>query len=217
MLPDVTRRPMKFRGQAWAKGLAGRAARAGLTPNAVSLCSILFSLLAAACMVASRWTGDAVAALLLLLTAPCIAMRGVCNLVDGMIAVEGGRRTKSGEVFNDFPDRVSDILIFVGAGYGAIGAAWSVPLGWLAATLAVTVAYTRMLGGATGVSQPFIGPMAKPQRMAVLGAVSVAAAVERLVAGGNWSLVAGLAIISMGCVVTIARRLRHIVAELESR
>jgi hypothetical protein len=74
-----------------------------------------------------------------------------------------------------------------------------------------------MLGGATGVSQPFIGPMAKPQRMAVLGAVSVAAAVERLVAGGNWSLVAGLAIISMGCVVTIARRLRHIVAELESR
>ena len=48
-----------------------------------------------------------------------------------MVAVEGGRRTKSGEVFNDLPDRLSDPLILVGAGY-ALPYAWGPQLGWAA-------------------------------------------------------------------------------------
>ena len=38
-------------------------------------------------------------------------------MLDGMVAIEGGRQTKSGEIFNDLPDRIADALIFVCAGY----------------------------------------------------------------------------------------------------
>jgi len=44
----------------------------------------------------------------------------VCNLLDGMVAIEGGLKTPAGELFNDVPDRISDPLILVGAGYDLI-------------------------------------------------------------------------------------------------
>jgi phosphatidylglycerophosphate synthase len=31
--------------------------------------------------------------------------------VDGMVAVEGGFRTKSGEIFNELPDRFADVFV----------------------------------------------------------------------------------------------------------
>ncbi|WP_419671255.1 hypothetical protein [Aliarcobacter butzleri] len=34
-----------------------------------------------------------------------------------MVALEGGKSTKSGELFNDIPDRVSDSLLFIALGY----------------------------------------------------------------------------------------------------
>ena len=50
-----------------------------------------------------------------------------------MVAVEGGFRTKTGELFNEFPDRVSDTLVLLGAGYA--GAPYGPTLGWAAALL----------------------------------------------------------------------------------
>ena len=214
---EPTRRPMAFRHQRWARALAQRLGAAGVTPSAVSLTSIAFSLLAAAALVISARLPAGAAAVLLVAAPVLVALRGICNLIDGMIAVEGGRRTASGEVFNDFPDRVSDVALFVAAGYAAHDATWGVPLGWLAAVLAVATAYTRMLGGALGARQPFCGPMAKPARMAVLSAASVAATAERLLVGTSWSLVGGLGLIVLGCMVTVARRLARIVRELEHR
>lgn len=65
-------------------------------------------------------------------------------------------------------------LILVAAGYAA-GIAW---LGWLAALLAVTTAYVRLLGGSLAVPQDFGGVMAKQHRMAVLTGALVLQAVE---------------------------------------
>src|SRR6266576_3410050 len=42
--------------------------------------------------------------------------------------------------------------------------------GWLAAVLAVITAYVRALGTSAGASPYFLGPMAKPHRMAVMTA-----------------------------------------------
>ena len=42
------------------------------------------------------------------------------------------------------------------------------PLGWAAAVLAVLTAYVRVLGGSLGLTQHFIGPMAKQHRMFTL-------------------------------------------------
>src|SRR5439155_982956 len=108
----------------------------------------------------------------------------LCNLLDGMVAIEGGLQSKSGDVFNEVPDRVSDALILVGAGYAtapALGLAWAGALGSAAALLAVLTAYVRALGAALGTGQDFRGPMAKPHRMAALTAACLAGAFEPVI------------------------------------
>jgi hypothetical protein len=59
-------------------------------------------------------------------------------------------KSKSGEIYNDLPDRISDCLIFVPAGYAVPGIS---ELAWAAGLLAVFNAYVRILGGSTGTQQ----------------------------------------------------------------
>ncbi len=80
-----------------------------------------------------------------------------------MVAIEGGKKSKVGVLYNEVPDRVADSLFIVALGY-AIGTPW---LGWLAALAAAVTAYIRVLGGTFGLAQDFRGPMAKQHRMAV--------------------------------------------------
>jgi phosphatidylglycerophosphate synthase len=134
-----------------------------------------------------------------------------------MVAVEGGFKTKSGEVFNELPDRVSDIFIFLGAGYAAPSLTGSVELGWAAALLAVLTAYVRAFGGAAGASQYFFGPMAKQQRMALMTAACVLDAVLRA-ARIDWPVLSwALALVCVGCVITVWRRTAAIIRELEGK
>ncbi len=211
----TNRRPVGMRDSGLIQRLARRCARAGITPNAVSLTSVVFSAAAGAALIATRFVEVPLAVALLLLVPVLVALRGLCNLIDGLIAVEGGRRTASGEVFNDVPDRVSDLLLFVGAGYGAVET-WGIPLGWAAGAGAVLVAYTRMLGGALGTPQFFDGPADKTGRMALLCIASVGAAIEVALRGSTWSLTIGLAVLVVGSLLTAARRVIKIVRTLEA-
>ena len=68
-------------------------------------------------------------ALMLVLAVAGIQGRLLCNMLDGMVAIEGGRQTKSGEIFNDLPDRIADALIFICAGYAARMRPFGVELG----------------------------------------------------------------------------------------
>jgi len=146
-----------------------------------------------------------------------VQLRLLCNLFDGMVAVEGGKKTKSGEVYNDFPDRIADAFVLVGAGHAAPSFPGAVELGWAAALLAVTTAYVRTLGGSFGLRQDFIGPMAKQHRMAVVTGAALLAAVEAVLGMPPRVLPAALVVIVVGCMVTIVRRLGRIVAGLEAR
>ena len=94
--------------------------------------------------------------------------RLLCNLLDGMVAIEGGRKTRAGDIFNDLPDRISDPLIIVPAGYAITSLPFGPDLGWLAAVVALLTAYVRVLGHSAGTPDFFVGPMAKQHRMAVL-------------------------------------------------
>src|ERR1019366_5547461 len=105
---------------------------------------------------------------LFLAAAACIQLRLLCNMLDGLVAIEGGRTTVYGEIFNDMPDRFADVVILVGAGYSIGNFSWGHELGWLVAALAVMTAYIRLLGGSMGVPQYFLGPMVQPHRMALL-------------------------------------------------
>lgn len=164
------RRPVNSRQQRWAVGIAAWLCRQRITPNQISLASSVFALAGALALVGgslvSSSTGRAV---LMWLAVICIQGRLLCNLFDGMVAVEGGKRTPAGELFNDLPDRVSDVLLISAAGFA--GSCFWPPALWLgvcAAFLAVMTAYARVLGASMGAPMSFAGPMAKQHRMAVL-------------------------------------------------
>jgi phosphatidylglycerophosphate synthase len=212
-----SRRPLTSRDTAWAGATARFLIRCGLRPNTVSVLSVLFAVLAGVAFWSVPQQPDNYQPWLLLAGALNIQLRLLCNLFDGMIAIEGGFKTKSGEIYNELPDRFADVFILVGAGYSSLSIPWLATVGWLAAVLAVMTAYVRALGAATGAGQHFCGPMAKPHRMA---AVTVAALLDACALWFGWSFALlpwCLVLISVGCLITIFRRTRRIVRTLESQ
>jgi phosphatidylglycerophosphate synthase len=212
----MPRRELTTRKTAWARALARWLAQAYVRPNSVSLASVAFAAAGCAAFAVVPVMHGTSRAVGLVLAAVSIQLRLLCNLLDGMIAVEEGFKTRTGEIYNDAPDRVADVLLLVGAGYALDvpgGSTW----GWLAAVLALFTAYVRTLGGTVGATQSFIGPMAKQHRMFTLTVASLTAAAESLWIGSRWLLWLGLVTIVAGSIVTAARRLRQIVLEVEAR
>ena len=174
------RRVLATRNAGWARALARWLGRAGVRPNAVSIAGVVF----AACRVRRvpfcACAGPAFVRAALLLAAAAIQLRLLCNLLDGMLAVEEGFKSKTGDIYNDLPDRVADVLILVGAGYAIRYLPGGATLGWAAAVTAVFTAYVRLLGGSLGVTQHFIGPMAKQHRMFTLTVATLSRRVETM-------------------------------------
>ena len=209
----ISRRPIKARDTKWAAATARWLTNSGLRPNHISVLSVFFAAIAGTALlftahVDANWSR----ALLYLLAIAGIQFRLLCNLFDGMVAVEGGFRSKTGELFNEFPDRISDVIILLGAGYAC--GPYGTTLGWIAAVLAVLTAYVRALGGSAGVSQAFCGPMAKQQRMAIITLACILGSAEDFLTGTRWVMPIALVLVASGCVVTIVRRLNKIAAEM---
>jgi phosphatidylglycerophosphate synthase len=210
------RRPIAARESRWAVALAAYLARLNVSPNSISVLSVVFATVAGLSLLATRFLDQVWAQFLLFaLAAVGIQCRLLCNMLDGMVAVEGGRASRSGEVFNDFPDRLADPIVLVCAGYAAGGIGPS--LGWAAALLAVMTAYVRVLGRSLGSDVHFTGPMAKQHRMAVMTTACVVAAPLALWQWQQLVLFAALIVVAVGSLLTVGRRLRRIVRELEQK
>jgi phosphatidylglycerophosphate synthase len=209
------RRQLKTRDAKWAAALAAWLARRGVSPNGISVASVAFASVGGACYAATLiWRAPWMDTVLFLAAAGGIQLRLLCNLLDGMVAVEWGKGSRAGEIFNDLPDRLADTIILCAAGYAAAGR-HGPTLGWAAAVAALLTAYLRVLGRAVGAGTYFIGPMAKQHRMALLTVASVVAAV---VVHWGWHrrvLAVALGLIIAGSAVTLVRRLRRVVADLE--
>jgi len=213
----AARRPIRSRQSRWAALAASWLTRRGVSPNAISVASVGFAALAGGAIALSADAEPIRRALLLLVAALGIQARLVCNLLDGMVAVEGGRSTPSGAVYNELPDRFADTAILVGAGMSITAVGWGGTLGWSAALLAVLTAYVRALGASLGAGHHFVGPMAKQQRMAVMAAACVVGALAASIDSGGILMTVALALIAAGCLLTTARRTRRIVRALEAR
>lgn len=213
MAQDSDRRPLSSRDSGWARAIARRLSASGITPNQISMASMVM----AACAGAAFWLAGTAApgprVALLLIAALFCQLRLLCNLFDGMVAIEGGKQAADGPFWNEFPDRVADILILTGVGYG-IGAP---ALGWAAAALAVLTAYTRELGRNCGLPADFSGPMAKQHRMATITAAALLSLLEPLWRGQNEVLAAALWLIAVGAAVTALRRAANVVRGLRAR
>lgn len=203
------RRPIRARDSSWARTMAARMATAGIAPNRISQASLVFAFLGfLAFLASSRFSGPWSSACLVG-AAASIQLRLICNMLDGMVALEGGRSGPTGPFWNEAPDRLADLLFLAGAGL----AAGQVSLGLTAAACAIATAYLRELGRAEGLAPDYGGPMAKPQRMAALTVGALVAAVH----APDWSLAMTLWIILIGTLITIFLRARRMLNALAER
>jgi phosphatidylglycerophosphate synthase len=184
-------------------------------PDAVSY----FSMVAAGGAAVCFWQAAAHPWLLILGPALCY-LRLWCNMLDGMVALASGKASLRGEILNDLPDRVSDIVIFVGVAHSGLCAVVS---GYWAALLAVLTAYVGTFGQAVGARREFSGLMAKPWRMVTLH-LGAWIALALLWSGKGVARFGGLAVLDWtclvviaGCVQTVWVRLARIMAALREK
>ena len=185
--------------------------RAGIGADVISYLSIVASGAAACCF------GFSLRYPLLLLVGPLFCyLRLWCNMLDGMVALASHTASRRGEILNDLPDRISDVLIFAGLAHSG----WvAVPWGYWAAILALMTAYVGTLGQAVAGRREYGGMMSKPWRMVVL---HVGAWATFLVycsgISFRWARLSVLdwtcLILIAGCVQTIGVRLRSTMREL---
>ena len=155
---------------------------------------------------------------MLLIVAPLLCyVRLWCNMLDGMVAMAGGKASARGEILNDLPDRLSDVIIFTGVAHSSFA---NPIVAYWAAILAVLTAYVGLFGQAVGVQREFGGIMSKPWRMVALSLGAWATVVCLKLHGGpplpdhcrmlNWTCLVVIA----GCAQTIYIRLQRIMAAL---
>ena len=211
------RRPLASRSTGWARKLSAALASTSITPNQISILSMVaaagaWGALAFSVSVDSR----ILIGVCLIVAAIACQLRLLCNLMDGMVAIEAGKQTRDGAFWNELPDRMADILILVGLGV----ACGFVALGWAAAALAVFTAYVRELGkGIDGVVD-FRGPMAKPHRMALATVALLLAGVSSIASVSSAEYVPGILQVALwalcaGTVLTLYRRGSALLSRLQ--
>jgi phosphatidylglycerophosphate synthase len=211
----TSRRPIGEGFRATARLATSFCVRSGIHPDGISYASLVAAALAALCF----WQSGTQPWLLFFAPLFCY-LRLWFNMLDGMVALASGKASWRGEILNDLPDRVSDILIFVGVAHGG----WMNPfVGYWSAIFALLTAYVGMFGQAVGVQREFSGVMSKPWRMVVLhlgawitlGCIlwSNGVAVWGSLTVLDWACLLVIA----GCLQTIAVRLKRIMAALREK
>jgi phosphatidylglycerophosphate synthase len=189
--------------------------RCDIDPNWVSYVSVVAAAAAGLCFwQAAAWPWLLVAGVV------CCYVRLWLNMLDGMVALASGKASRVGEIVNELPDRISDVLIFVGVAHSGL---CEITLGYWAAIAALLTAYVGTLGQAVGAKREFSGLMSKPWRMVALHVGAwITLGLTCWVDGRptwvgltvmDWTLL----VIIAGCVQTICGRLIRIVRALERR
>jgi phosphatidylglycerophosphate synthase len=164
------------------------------------------------------WQSGRLPALLIFAPAFCYG-RLYCNMLDGMVAIASGKASRRGEILNELPDRVSDLLIFIGVAYSGLG---DPTAGYWAAIFALLTAYVGTFGQALGVQREYSGMMSKPWRMVTLHigawlAFTLIALRGSSQIGTVRVLTLTCMLIVVGCVQTIVIRLIRIVRALNQQ
>ena len=206
----TSRRPIGAGFRATARYATALCVRMGIHPDTISYASVIAAAIAAFCF----WKAGFHSWLLLIAPLFCY-LRLWFNMLDGMVAIASGKASWRGEIFNDLPDRVSDVLIFAGVAHSG----WMNPFfGYWAAIFALLTAYVGMFGQAVGVQREFGGVMSKPWRMVALH-LGAWITFARGPAPINRFSILDLTclVIVAGCLQTMAVRLRRIMAALRAK
>lgn len=157
----MNRRPIFARKYDISKKMAQWLSLKKITPNQVSLTSVLFSLIAFCLMI-----GCSNGFFLSIIIVALLLCRLIANMMDGMVAIEYNKKSFDGALYNEIPDRVSDILTFIGMGFLSLSNLGLI-LGGLAASTSVLTACIRFFGGSLGFPQVYAGYGDKSKRIFV--------------------------------------------------
>jgi phosphatidylglycerophosphate synthase len=198
-----------------ADGATNLCVRLAIPPDAISYLSIVAALAAALCF----WKSGRNVWLLVIAPLFCY-LRLWFNMLDGMVAVAAGKASARGEIVNDLPDRISDVIIFVGVAHSDL---MNPLIGYWTAIFSLLTAYVGLFGQAIGRRREFSGIMSKPWRMVALSIGAWAMFVWRSCQAElhdfcrltilDWTCLAIIA----GCLETIIVRLKRIVSGLQDR
>jgi phosphatidylglycerophosphate synthase len=206
----TSRRPIGEGFRATARYATALCVQSNIHPDAISYASVVAAAVAALCF----WKSGIHAWLLFVAPLFCY-LRLWFNMLDGMVAIASGKASWRGEILNDLPDRVSDVLIFAGVTHSG----WMNPfIGYWAAIFALLTAYVGMLGQAVGVQREFSGVMSKPWRMVALHIGAWMALARTSVPIQRFTILdLTCLIIIAGCLQTMTVRLRRIMAALRAK
>jgi phosphatidylglycerophosphate synthase len=210
------RRPIATRNRKWAQAATAWLATQNVSPNTISIAGMCACIVAG---IALGLTSICDYQILWLVAALGAQLRLTANMLDGMVALASGRASRTGELYNEVPDRISDVAVFIGAGFAWGG---NITLGYIATILSIFTAYVRAAGKIAGAPNEFCGPMAKQHRMLVITLICLYSTITPR----SWQMITpddsqfglmtlGLAVIVAGCVITIIRRLNRIAHALK--
>jgi len=212
----TSRRPIAGRFRRTARAATQLCVRLGIHPDAISYLSLVTALAAGVCF----WKSGKLPWLLLVAPLFCY-LRLWFNMLDGMVAVAAAQASSRGEILNDLPDRISDVIIFAGVAHSGL----STPLfAYWAAIFALLTAYVGLFGQALGVQREFSGMMSKPWRMVALHVGAWVSFVSLKMNRGSIQSIATFTILDWtcvlviaGCLQTIVVRVKRIMAALEKK
>ena len=183
--------------QARLRPLVGRLARAGATPNQITLAALALSVAAGAFL--ALWPTSALA---LLALPPVLLLRMGLNAIDGMLAREHEMTSRLGAVLNELGDVLADAALYLPlALVPGIRGALLVPL----VVLGIVAEMAGVLAQATGGGRRYDGPLGKSDRALLFGALALLLGLG--LPGGLWVDLALLAALALG-LLTIANRAR---------
>ena len=211
----MARRPIAEVFRATAHLATRWSVRWKIHPDTISYSSMVIAAAAGICF----WQAGVHPVLLIIAPLLCY-VRLWLNMLDGMVAVASGKASLRGEILNDLPDRLSDLLIFVGVAHSGL---MHPLIGYWAAIFAVVTAYVGLFGQAAGGRREFGGMMSKPWRMVVLHLGAGTAVIvwwtnPVLLTFGKLTILDWTCLVVIaGCIQTICLRLRRIMVALQNR
>ena len=194
---------LKPRFQALLRPTVRVLARAGVTPNQITIAAFVLSVAAGAGIAARPLDPRR-----LLLLPAVLLVRMALNALDGMLAREHDLATPLGAFLNELGDVLSDAALYL-----PLALVPGFPPVWIVAVvvLAIVSEMAGVVAQALGASRRYDGPMGKSDRAFVFGVVGLLLGAG--LGGRSWVtlVLLGMALL---LAVTIGNRCRRALAEL---
>lgn len=195
----MNRRPIFARDFNVSKKLALWLSRKNISPNQISILGVICSFIAFLLMMTCENSF-----LLSIVIVVLLLGRLLANMMDGMVAIEYNKKTYDGALYNEVPDRISDLLTFIGMGFFSLSLPGLI-LGGITSSLAIFTAFIRTFGGSLGFPQVYNGLGQKSNRIFIACFFIILSGIL-----SNSFITIGLLLISILSIETCITRLRLI-------